>query len=310
VATAFPATAPDRPLAGGRFWRTLDRVILQLGAGDGREDQRYGLLLNQLLIVSFGEGVLLLVGAGFRSNWQYFAPLIVLGPAAAVVLQDPRRARWGALGGLVAAAITIWLTFPQGANHLFLAFLAYSILAMMNPHDRNQGDLALAAVRWLVVIVLVWSGIQKLVGGAYFQGQFIAVEIGESGRFSGIFGALASERELNHLRQLGPPRAGGGPFRFDSWPAVLLSNAVPILEIAVGALLASKRARRIGALATLALIGAIEVGARELSFGLLMVAMLSTFGNPGLMRWGAPLISLAYATLWAARMAARQWTFF
>ena len=67
---------------------------------------------------------------------------------------------------------------------------------------------ALAAGRknldWLGVIVLFYSGLQKLLYGTYFRGQFLAFTVAQIDTFRKAMGFLLPAGELARLRSLSP----------------------------------------------------------------------------------------------------------
>jgi hypothetical protein len=67
-------------------------------------------------------------------------------------------------------------------------------------------------------------------------------------------------------------QVGDGPYRVQHLPFVVVSNAVYLLEMGLAGLLAIRRTRPFAVLPALALMVAIEAGAREFFFGLV-------FGN-------------------------------
>ncbi len=179
---------------------------------------------------------------------------------------------WPSLGVALALSTWKWIwIFPANSNHFFLEWLC---LTMLFVGSRSEGDApaALAALRWVPVLVLFWSGVAKLIHGTYFNGAFLASTL-SSRSFAFVFGFLMPESELQRLLATQPP----GPYAFDSWPAIVVSNGIWVGEIAVAFLLLLPRTRILGVVAALGLVSGIEVGARELLFGTLMLNLLAFF---------------------------------
>ncbi len=176
-----------------------------------------------------------------------------------------RAARIVSLVGCIGAAASL---FPDVPNHGYVLCFALGIGALF--HDELPAERALLdqGFRQLGAIVLFWSGVQKLLAGTWTQGQLLAYEIGQGPRFNGVLGWLVPSAEHQAYR-------GAGPF-LGNTTLVLLSNAIWIMEIALGlALLSSHlRIRRGAALLTIFVILGIEVAARESVFGILMLALL------------------------------------
>jgi len=80
--------------------------------------------------------------------------------------------------------------------------------------------------------------------------------------------------EFRRLRGL-PLAEGAGPFRVDSTLFVLFSNAVMWVEVLVPPLLLFKTTRRVAAVGLVAFVVGIELGAREVIFGTLLIVLLA-----------------------------------
>ncbi len=173
--------------------------------------------------------------------------------------------------------------FPDNANHVFLEFVLLAFLAFLDERDEREGVLLCAALRGTVAIVLVWSGLQKVIHGTYFDGQFLAYMAATKTWFTEVFQHVVPDAELHRLTAFNErldgstwqPAVGAGPYRVDSVLFVALSNAVYVLEIAVGLLLLLPRTRAAAALAGIAMVVFIELGAREIVFGILIVNALA-----------------------------------
>ena len=138
---------------------------------------------------------------------------------------------------------------------------------------------------------MIWfySGFQKMIIGTYFDGSFFAYLVSTEPRFKEAFQWILSEGEFLRVSTLRPP----GPYGFESWLPVVLSNLVYVSEMAVGILLLIKRARLLGFLGGMALIVAIEVVAREMFFGILFVNLQLLYAPKD---WNRKLLPLTYAS--------------
>ena len=138
----------------------------------------------------------------------------------------------------------------------------------------------LQGFRWLVAIFFAATGLQKAVYGYYFDGQFLAFVTGTEERFTTFFQYLMPADEVARLKSYNlvevregvfRPKTGSGPYRVDSAIFVLLSNFVWIAEILIGMLLLLKPTRTWATIAGIVFVVFIEAGAREFTFGVLML---------------------------------------
>jgi hypothetical protein len=235
--------------------------------------------------------------------------------AALVLGFDPERLRMAVSLGLVAQLLFIALTFPHNANHDFLLVLSLALLVGFDVGDAHERRVLVACVRWLAIAVLFATGVQKLMYGTYFLGDYIGFRVAHSDTFAAVFQYLLPPDEFLRLRSLGHdptttglalfsgrrigslPAPGAGPYQVFFLPFLAISNSVWIFEMGAPLLLLWRRTRRWAALATIAFLAAIEVGAREYFFGLLFANLLLLF-LPG--RWhqrSRPVFAVAYLGL-------------
>jgi hypothetical protein len=93
------------------------------------------------------------------------------------------------------------------------------------------------------------------------------------------------------------PALGAGPYRTDSWLFIALSNAVYLFEMGAGLALLVSRIRPLVVAAAIGFVIAIEAGARELTFGALMINLLLLFLDGPWVRRLFPLFVALYAYL-------------
>jgi hypothetical protein len=144
--------------------------------------------------------------------------------------------------------------------------------------------LVLAGLRWLAAIVLFHTGLQKLLYGHYFAGDFLAFMVGRGDRFADLFRWVLPSAEVARLAGYDALRSGAGPYRVGEPLFVALSNAVWIAELVLPLGLLARRTRGLAAAAAAALVLAIQLGAREAGFALLFVNLLLLSGPPRLAR--------------------------
>ena len=202
---------------------------------------------------------------------------------------------------LVVSIIRFSNQFPHGANHHYLELGVLALGAVFDDRRRGEAQLLLQSCRWLVVIVLFWAGLQKILHGYYFGGEFLSYAITQEARFAQIFGVLLPNDELLRLQSYGQPAPlGAGPYRVEAWPLLLVSNATYSMEILVAIGLLVRRVRPLALCAAMALVIAIELAAREVLFGALYLGLLALFGRRALNWKLLPVFLALYAYLLAA----------
>ena len=202
---------------------------------------------------------------------------------------------------VAAMAYQIFYSFPFTANHNYLEFYCYALLCLVGRDDEKGEELALVGLRWLTVIVLIHTGLQKLSYGYYFNGELLAFLIGAQERFSGFFAWFLPAAEIERLQSYNYMRIGSGPVRVSSPMFVLVSNLVWISEIVLPFLIVWRRTRWWAILATIVLVVVIQFGALEIGFGLLFVNLLLLFLSS---RWQWSLFPVCAALLLFLALAA------
>ncbi len=214
------------------------------------------------------------------------------------------QARWsrGAFAfALAVSIIKLVNQFPVGANHHYLELGVLALGALFDDRREGEAQLLLQSCRWLVVTVFFWAGLQKILHGYYFGGEFLSYAISQEARFAQIFGLLLPSDELMRLQSYGrPPPVGAGPYRAESWALVLVSNATYGMEILVAIGLLVRRLRPHALYAAMALVLAIEVVAREVLFGALFLSLVALFARRALNWQLFPMFAGLYAYLLAA----------
>jgi hypothetical protein len=205
--------------------------------------------------------------------------------------------RAAALAGLAVATSKLLAVFPHGSNHFLLEYLGLVFASLTRFHEEEELRVLVRSLRWLPVLVFLWSGVNKALYGTYFNGSFLATQLHAAG-FAGVFGWLLPGDELARLLATQPP----GPYHFTSLPALVASNAVWIGEIACGVLLLAPRTRTLGLLGAVALLLGIALGAFEVMFGTLMLNLLALFAPPVWSRMAFAASVPFYAGLVAAKL--------
>ena len=241
-------------------------------AHDEHDPQRYD-ALSSFMLLAMVSHCGMLIGRDVELGRMAATVLLPAYVLSAVVGLSSRSMRPYCLA--LSLAMTTWwlvLAWPNFANHLFLEWsvLLFLVLSQRDP------ELGMKAARWMIVIVLFHSGLQKMVMGQYFNGAFLAFNTATIQNFSDFMGLVLSGDEFARIREMaGKP--GTGPYAVSDPLFVVMSNLVWIGEMSLGPLLLFKKTRKFAVAAAIALIVSIELGARELIFGCLFGALLAGF---------------------------------
>lgn len=210
------------------------------------------------------------------------------------------RARWACTAALPIALFGCVTVFPLLPNHTALATLVLGLLAFLEI-DGEEGALLLATLRWMTVLVFVWAGVQKLVHGLYFRGEFLTWMIAHGpDAWRGVFGLFVSAEEVARLAALPRFALDVGPYRIASLPLLVASNGVWVGEIGLGVGLLWRRLRLVAALGALALVLMIQSAPYEWMFALLYVELLLLFLPGAALARCLPVLLAIYLYLLAA----------
>ena len=207
----------------------------------------------------------------------YYGHLALASALCAAALHVPwRRVALAALA--VSHAVLVWREFPATGNHAYLEVILCLLGAFLCVDEPAERVLLVRALRWIVALIFVWSGVQKLVHGFWVHGQYLAYALDSAG-FRPVLGLLLAPDELARLAGYRGD-VGDGPYLVSSWRLLAVSNGTWLVEVALGPLLLWPRTRVPAALAGLGLLLGIEVGAREVFFGLVFANAILTFLPP------------------------------
>lgn len=261
-----------------RWVRSFARALDGESAATERQLRSFERLFLIALVGEYWSRILL-VGV------ELPVPLWLAGVAALSFALGTERPtlRQTCFGGLAALHIAISAyDFPATANHSFLVIALCLLASVLAPGEPAERTLYARAVRWVVVVVLFFSGAQKLAHGYWIDGAYLAHALSRE-TYASALGALIPAEELARLQSL-DGSLGSGPYRPDTMALVLLSNATWVAEMLLAVLLVLPRTRLVALVATCFLFLAIEVAAREIFFGLIFLSGLSVFGPPALSR--------------------------
>ena len=218
--------------------------------------------------------------------------------AAAVVHGRWRRIALGSFA--VLQAWYVIAHFPHTGNHRYLEMVVAFLLAFLDDEDELERQLALRSLRWIVVTVLFYSGLQKLVHGYWFRGQFLAYSAWRE-HFRAALETVLPGAELERLSSY-TAAVGDGPYLVSTPTLAVISNAVWILEIALAVLLIPRTTRKFAWIAACTFVLATEIVARELMFGVEFIAALSLFAWRDVTRWMVVPAAIVLAVLVCMRL--------
>ncbi len=225
-----------------------------------------------------------------------------LGLCLGLALLRPALARHATVGALLLLSSKLIASFPATSNHFFIEYCCIALVAFCDLGNADERALALNAARWLLVIVLFWSGVQKVLYGTYFNASFLGFSIAHKPSFASLFSWLVPAEEMARLHGLRVTGVGAGPFAIDSPLALAIANGSYLFEITAPFLLLWRRTRLWAVAATLLFVICIELGARELMFGALFINLLLLFVPRPLNRLLLPGFAAFYAVLIASRL--------
>jgi hypothetical protein len=244
--------------------------------------------------------------------WLFAVSMGLLSVGALVLGLHPAHQRKGLVLGFATQLVYVVAAFPMNANHDLLVLLVLGLASAFDLERDDERQVLLACARWVMVIVLFTTGVQKLMYGTYFHGEFLGVRIAHSDTFAAAFQYLLPEEEFLRLRGLGDdpttqgvalfagerighlPEPGTGTYRVQSPLFLVASNAVWVFEMAAPFFLLWRRTRVAAALATLGFLAGIELGAREYFFGLIFSNLVLLFLPGRVHERARPFFALAY----------------
>lgn len=202
----------------------------------------------------------------------------------------PRTRRLAFAGLAVVQLLVVRHDFPQTGNHAYLELMLCPLLASLDARAGEERCLLRQSVCWLTATVLLWSGIQKIAYGYYFQGEQLAYA-GWIDSFRPVLSLLMPAEELARLAAY-TREVGDGPYRVASPLFVALSNGVYVTELLLAGMLLFRRTRVIAVILALVFLVCVEVAARELFFGLLFANSLLLFWPRGVHRKALPAFAV------------------
>ena len=161
-------------------------AVLALAAGDASSGRRSNLYWFRLFVlVHVAVRTFLEIGSQPAGSWYGLnSQLLILCCLGGLL---PLYMIWATRIAAALLAVHIGLTMPLTANHVFLEFFCLGLLASLDESEDRERGVLLAALCWLTVIFLFYSGLQKLLYGRYFDGQFLGYVTATEDRFALVF---------------------------------------------------------------------------------------------------------------------------
>jgi hypothetical protein len=265
--------------------------------------------IRRLVLVTIAcEGWFVLGYVPYSSQSGAYGLVAALLSCCAIAGWRDRFARPASTLAFVLLLGVVVSAFPENANHQFLSLLLLILVLLVDSHgpeaDRDA-VVALQSMRWIAVIGVVWAGAMKLFYGYWVGGEFLAFRVALDPGFTRILGFLVPDAELSRLLALGTD-VGAGPFRADAPLLILVSNLTWISELILPLGLFWSRTRATAMIATILLFVAIQLGAREVFFGGLMVGLLLLFAQRDRVAAVLPWITGIYLG-WLLRTDILRW---
>ena len=220
--------------------------------------------------------------------------LAVVSLLLAVVV-DGRWRRSAFVGFTLLQAWYVWTYFPLTGNHRYLELVLAGLFALFDDRKEDERRLLLRSLQWIFIVVLFYGGVQKLVHGYYFHGQFLSYSLWRVG-FHAALGPLLPAQEFERLTSYAAA-VGDGPYLVTSPVFLVVSNAVWFVEIALALMLYFRATRRYAWLPGLLFVFAMEVAAREFMFGIEMACGMLLFARTDVIRRAILPVAILLAAL-------------
>jgi hypothetical protein len=265
--------------------------------------------IRRLLLVTIAcEGWFVLGYVPYSSRPVAYALIAVLLLGCAIAGWRDRFARPASILAFLLLLGVVISAFPDNGNHQFLALLLLLLVWLGDSPGAEANRNAVAALqsmRWIAAIGVFWAGAMKLSYGYWLGGEFLAYRVAIDPGFTQALGIFVPEGELSRLLSLGTD-LGAGPFRADAPFLVAISNTTWILELILPLGLLWSRTRAISMMVAILLFVAIQLGAREVFFGGMMVGLLLLFARRDHVARALPWFAGLYV-VWLLRSVVLRW---
>jgi hypothetical protein len=243
-------------------------------------EQRFGTFCDLFVFIVIGDwGLAQLLRSHLwaepKTQIAFFALILGL-----VYLLKKDRRRLILCGLFLLGVMLSVFEFPNTPNHRLLEIVVLGVACMTNTKSELERQILFSFIRSFALLAFLYAGIQKVLLGTYFYGEYLAYKTYSSEQFLRLSPLWTSAIEREMFKSLPwPPHAGLGPFHLSTWRGLLASNAVWILEIVLPIGCFFGRKRNYWATAIIIFVIGIQLMALEVEFVLLMLALLSLFFN-------------------------------
>lgn len=214
-----------------------------------------------------------------------------IGSVGIAALLGAKQVRLAMLLSSLACFAYVVVYFPSTANHCWLYAWILLVGASFDPNEASERAGAVGVWRLLTALVFFQTGLQKLLQGSYFRGEFVTAFADRKSGFFHLHSLLADGEEVERLINTPRDAVVDTSFATESIPLIVASNAVWVLEMLLPLLLLVRRFRSVGAVLCILFVVGIQALAVELVFGFLFSACLALSLHE---KWFRPM---AYAFL-------------
>jgi hypothetical protein len=293
----------------------FDRVMSWAGGDDpetrGSKVRAFLIIFSIHMMAEFWRIALFARDAALQAKapepWWFWLG-IALPAVAAVVSFVPKTMRTGFALWTALSVIMHIHFFPHAGNHPFLMLVIAALAVFFNLNEAKEQELFLQSVKWLLVLVFFYSGLQKLVHGYYFHATQFAYSVSLRGNYQDFFGMMMPEAEIERLKAFNGT-VGEGPYTIDAPLVLIASNLTYITEMLLPILLLVRRTRFVALIVTTITMFLIQSAARELFFFGLFMSGLVLFFDRDVNRKLIPVFGVYYAwlVLMALNLIPRFW---
>lgn len=258
--------------------------------------QAFRIVFACVIVTEYGTKAL--ARRGELAAGEFVALLLIALFGALTLLPRTRRSAFGGI-----AALQLWYVidlFPLAGNHRYLEIVIAALLALLDEESEEERQWLLRSLRFTTIVVLFWSGVQKLAHGHWFRGQFLTFSTWRE-NFRTVLEPLLSPSESARLDSYSL-EVGQGPFLASDLSLLLVSNGVWIAEIGLAVLLIPRWSRRFAWIAACVFLVLTEVAARELMFGVEFFCAMTLFDRGTATRRLAVPLLILLVWLWSVRL--------
>lgn len=168
---------------------------------------------------------------------------------------------------LSVLTVKMFYHFPFNSNHLIIEFIALIFIITCANRSNDHDKLLCQMLRWVLFIILFFSGIQKILYGTYFNGTYFIYMARSTPSTHWFFGLFLPIEQIKALKP-------SDILLIKSPILMVISNGVYVLEILGSLLLLFPKCLKIAICTIFGVIVGIEMVAQEFLFGCLFLNLL------------------------------------